>query len=255
MIDHVGNYLEWLKGNMFQTEISPGIIEVTTPFLDRHNDYTQVYVQKTIDGMYVVSDKGYTLSDLEMCGVEFNTSKKKDILQQTLNRLGLKLNETTSELYAECKQHALAEVQHRLIQGMLDVNDMFYLSSPNIKTLFFEEVKSFFDTNEIYYSESINVSGKSGFNHFFNFLLQRNKKNPERFVKLMNSATRNNVERYIFSWNDIRAARSNELKETKLIVCINDDKKSNHSNVGGFEEYGIDFFYWSDRLKNIEKLA
>lgn len=254
-IDHVENYLKWLKDNMSQCEISPGIIEVTTPFLDRHNDYTQVYVRNKGDGAYIVSDNGYTLSDLEMCGVEFNTKKKKDILQQTLNRLGLKWNEVTEELYAECKQRSLAEVQHRLIQGMLDVNDMFYLSSPSIKSLFFEDVKNFFDINEIYYSESINVSGKSGFSHSFNFLLQRNKKHPERFIKLMNAATRNNVERYIFSWSDILAARNSMLKESKLIVCVNDSKKVNRSILDGFIEYGIDFFLWSDREKNVEKLA
>ena len=39
MINHIKNYLQWLETNMRQENIGPNIVEITTPFLDRHNDY------------------------------------------------------------------------------------------------------------------------------------------------------------------------------------------------------------------------
>lgn len=252
MIDHVDNYLKWLKDNMTQTEIRPGICEITAPFLDRHNDYTQIYVEDTRDGLFRVSDGGYTLSDLSMCGMEFNTPKKKELLQQSLNRLGLRLDEKHEILYAICSRSDLPSIQHRMIQGMLDINDMFYLSSPNIKSLFFEEVKKFFDSHEIYYSEGMSVIGKSGFSHSYNFVLQRNKKNPQRFIKLMNSVSRNNAERIIFSWGDTKEARGNN---EMLIVLINDSQKVTDSVIAGFRQYDIDPLLWSARNENIKIFA
>ena len=83
-------------------------------------------------------------------------------------------------------------------------------------------------------------------------MLQRNENNPERFIRLINSTSRSNIERAIFSWDD---TRQNREKDTKLIICINDLGKINTSNITGFNEYGIDYFFWSDRGKNISKLA
>ena len=252
MIDHINNYLKWLKDNMTQTEIKPGVCEITTPFLDRHNDYTQIYVEDTHDGLFRVSDGGYTLSDLSMCGMEFNTPKKKELLQQSLNRLGIKLDEKQEILYTICSKSELPSIQHRMIQSMLDINDMFYLSSPNIKSLFYEDVKAFFDSHEIYYSEGMNVMGKSGFSHSYNFVLQRNKENPQRFIKLMNSVSRTNAERIIFSWGDTKEVRGND---EKLIVLINDHQKVTDSVIAGFRQYDIDPLLWSQRSENIKIFA
>ena len=48
MLNHIENYLNWLKSNMTQTRIDNNMIEITTPFLDRHNDYTQIYLKAVI---------------------------------------------------------------------------------------------------------------------------------------------------------------------------------------------------------------
>ena len=254
MLDHVQNYLKWMKNNMTQNEICPGITEVTTPFLDRHNDYTQIYIKKDEDD-FIVTDGGFTLTDLAMCGMEFNTDRKKEVLNQTLNRLGISLNEKNMELFINSTETGLPAAEHQMIQSMLDISDMFYLASPSIRNLFFDEVKGFFDTNEIYYSEDIGVIGKSGFNHTFNFLLQRNKKHPQRFIKLMNVASRNNMERYIFSWNDIKENRKTDKRESRLIVLINDDKKVSNTVLDGFRKYDIEPVLWSERSDNTEEFA
>lgn len=66
------------------------VVEITTPHLDRHNDYLQFYVKKTEDGL-LFTDGGYVLDDLEVSGVVFNTPKRTALLQQTLNGFGVQV--------------------------------------------------------------------------------------------------------------------------------------------------------------------
>ncbi len=249
MINHVENYLQWLRANMAQNVIRDGMIEVTTPFLDRHNDYTQIYVIDSGKGKYTVSDDGYTINDLEMCGVELTTSKRKDIFHHTLNRMGVKYNEASQELYIECSQKDLPAAQHRLIQSVLDVNDMFYLAGPTVKSLFFEDVSTYFDKNEIYYTNNVSFIGQSGFPHSYDFLLQRNKTHSERFIKLMNAPTRGNAERYLFAWDDTKSVRQerNGNHESKLIVLINDTKPVSSNIIECLNQYQVQPIPWSQR--------
>lgn len=122
MESHINNYLEWLRKNMKEETLPNGVVEITTPFLDRHNDYTQIYLQKLEDGNYRVTDLGYTVDDLEMCGVDITTGKRYEILRRTLNVMGAQFDNKSKELYIECDGSKLAEAQHALIQCMLDVN-------------------------------------------------------------------------------------------------------------------------------------
>ena len=48
-------------------EVRAGVCEITTPFVDRHNDSLQIYLFQE-NGNYVLTDDGYTLSNLEMSG-------------------------------------------------------------------------------------------------------------------------------------------------------------------------------------------
>ena len=45
----VRSYADWLRAK-FTTKDINGICEITTPFLDRHNDRLQLYVEKTSAG-------------------------------------------------------------------------------------------------------------------------------------------------------------------------------------------------------------
>lgn len=125
MINHIKNYLQWLETNMRQENIGPNIVEITTPFLDRHNDYTQIYLEELSDQSFIVSDKGYTVTDLKLSGVDMSTDKRSAIFQQILNRLGIEFDTQTETLFIKCKQNRIPEVQHTLLQGMLDINEEY----------------------------------------------------------------------------------------------------------------------------------
>ena len=83
-------YTNWLKERVRIKTIGD-ICELTTPFVDRHNDYMQIYVKATPSGM-LLTDDGYTLRDLEISGLEFNAERRKNELKIILNGFGVSLD-------------------------------------------------------------------------------------------------------------------------------------------------------------------
>lgn len=53
----VGQYQSWVKDKTTLKSVHTDWVEVSTPFLDRHNDYIQLYVKK-VSGGYIISDDG-----------------------------------------------------------------------------------------------------------------------------------------------------------------------------------------------------
>ena len=61
--------------------------------------------------------------------------------------------------------------KHNLVQAMLAVNDLFYLASPIVSSLFLEDVIAWLDENEIRYTPSVKFTGKSGYDNLFDFVI------------------------------------------------------------------------------------
>ena len=57
--DLVDAYVEWLKQKINAKNID-GVCEITTPFLDRHNDHLQIYIKKAGDAL-ILTDDGYII--------------------------------------------------------------------------------------------------------------------------------------------------------------------------------------------------
>lgn len=257
MVDHIENYLNWLKSNMTQTRIDNDTFEITTPFLDRHNDYTQIYLKEINPGTFLVTDKGYTITDLKLSGIDLDTDRRKLILKQILNRTGLRYNLETDEIYIEAGYNNLPSAQHTLIQGMLDINDMFFLNTPVVTSLFYDDVKRFFDAYEIYYSENISITGRSGLTHSYPFHLQKNKLHPERFIKIANRMIRADAERFMFAWGDVSETRNADSIQANLIILINDTETVNHSLTESLHRYDETIIpvLWSQHIEKKELFA
>ena len=57
-------YAQWVRDKSVRREVNDQYVEITTPNLDRRNDYTLIYVRKD-DGGFVLTDGGDTIQD---CG-------------------------------------------------------------------------------------------------------------------------------------------------------------------------------------------
>lgn len=252
-MNHIDNYLVWLKTHMRQETVGNNLVEITTPFLDRHNDCTQIYVENLPGGQVRISDYGYIVDDLEMCGVSLEKGKRNTLFRQVLNGRGIRFDKKSKALYVVCDKSQMAENQHMLLQSMLDVNDMFYLSSDNVTSVFYDDVVKFFDSNDIYYSKDMKVTGRSGLTHDFPFVMQKNKNHPERMVKLSNRFDKNEAERFMFAWSDVYENR----KDSQLIILVNDANPYNKNLPEHMARYNssISTVNWSERMNSLKIFA
>ena len=101
------------------------------------------------------------------------------LLHSTLNGFGVKLSGSAIE--AEASKENFALKKHNLLQAMLAVNDMFYLASPMVSSIFYEDVIAWLDKNEIRYVTNVKFTGKSGLDHHFDFVIPKSKTQPDRF--------------------------------------------------------------------------
>jgi len=122
----VDQYSVWLQDKTALREIHDNCIEITTPYLDRHNDCLQIYVRRT-NGHFVLTDDGYILDDLELSGCKIDNPKRKETLITALNGFGVHRNGRALEVRAS--KNDFASKKHNLLQAMLAVNDLFYLAS------------------------------------------------------------------------------------------------------------------------------
>lgn len=97
-------------------------MEITAPYLDRNNDYIQIYLKKEDEG-YLLTDGGSTITGLIQEGCSIDTPKRQRLLQLTLNSYGVVENNGALQVKATPDNFALQK--HFLLQAILAVNDMF----------------------------------------------------------------------------------------------------------------------------------
>lgn len=186
MIDEIQSlmeqYLQWLKDKTALKQIDKDWVQVTTPHLDRHNDCLQFYIRKDANG-FLLSDDGYIIHDLISSGCSLDSEKRKALLKMTLAGFGVQLDGETLILKASAENFALKK--HNFLQAMLAVNDLFYLASPYVANLFYEDVVQWLDHSDIRYTPNIKFTGKSGFDHMFDFVIPKSRKQPERILQTL----------------------------------------------------------------------
>lgn len=119
MIDEIqtllDQYMVWLKDKTALRQVKDWI-EITTPYLDRHNDYLQIYAKRE-NGGFLLTDDSYTIKDLRISGCELESKKRKDFLTLTLNGFGVKTDGDALVVHASADNFAMRK--HNLIQAML----------------------------------------------------------------------------------------------------------------------------------------
>lgn len=242
-------YLTWLRRG-FSSESFEGGCELTTPFLDRHNDHLQVYALKQ-NGKIILSDDGYILSDLRTSGLELTTPKRKIVLDTALKGFGVQLRD--SQLIVEASPRNVGQRLHSLLQAMLAINDMFTMSQPRIATFFWEDVRDFLDRHHVRYSPRVKLAGKTGFDHAIDFLIPRSLAAPERIVQTINAPSRNTIASYLFVLGDTRDARGSA---SEAYAFLNDrDREVGGDIIEALETYQVIPTLWSQRERYGEELA
>lgn len=242
-------YLDWLKSRTALRQIEDWV-EITTPYLDRHNDYLQIYARREGSG-FLLTDDGYVMEDLSQGGCKLESPKRQTLLRAALNGFGVQVNDGKLEVRASDQNFSLK--QHNLVQAMLAVNDLFYLAAPVVENLFYEDVVAWLDINEIRYTPSIKLTGKTGYDHHFDFVIPKSRQKPERLVQTVSRPSRDSAEVLAFSWIDTKEVRSSN---SQFYAILNDSEKSVPSSVvDALSSYDIRPIMWSARDQAKEDLV
>lgn len=242
-------YLAWLKDKTTLRQVKDWI-EITTPYLDRHNDYLQIYAKRDNNGFFLTDD-GYIIGDLRRSGCELESKKRKDLLTLTLNGFGVKL--VGDELIVHASSDNFALRKHNIVQAMLAVNDLFYLAVPMVASLFLEDVTSWLDLHEIRYTPKVKFTGKSGYDHLFDFVIPASKRQPERILQAINRPSRDTAQAVAFYWIDTKEVRP---PNSRAYAFLNDSEHAPSVSVlDALRNYDVHPVLWSAREKVKGELA
>ncbi len=253
MIDEIASlmdkYRDWLRDKTALRQVKD-YVEITTPFLDRHNDYIQIYAKKE-NGGYLLTDDGYTIQDLQLSGCALDSPKRQNLLKVTLAGFGVQSRDETLAVKATPDNFALRK--HNLLQAILAVNDLFYLAQPYVASVFLEDVTAWLELVGIRYTPNVKFTGKSGYDHLFDFAIPKSKKAPERILRAINNPTKDSAQSLAFSWIDTKDVRS---QESKVYAILNDAERSlNPSIVDALKSYDVVPVPWSKKEDVREALA
>jgi hypothetical protein len=244
----VAQYLRWLKEGIRVSELEAAC-QISTPFLDRHNDEIEIYVEKR-NGTLLLTDDGYTISDLESSGMNFETEKRKAHLAAILNGFGVRLTE--KELQVPATLQDFPQKKHNLVQAILAVNDMFVMAEEHVVSLFKEDVAKFLEERSIPVFPDFKLSGRSGFDHKFDFGLAKTARKPQRVLNVINNLTKDRATSFAFAVADVRAIRPEPLQ---ALTWLNDvENPPNEENLGAIRAYEIQPLMWSVKEQALDFL-
>ena len=242
-------YWNWLRDKTTLRRIN-GWVEITTPYLDRHNDRIQIYAMRRDSG-YVLADGGYVLDDLEQSGCKIDGGRREALLQMTLNGFGVRRAENQLEVNASKSNFALRK--HNLVQAMLAVNDLFYLAQPMVVSLFYEDVVNWLNASNVRYISNVKFTGASGYDHLFQFVIPKSTEQPERILRPINRPNRERAQSMAFSWIDTKDVRP---PESRAYTILNDSDSGVSANVlDAMRNYEVNPILWSERDKALSELA
>lgn len=244
----IKSYVDWLKEGISIQEIR-GSCQITTPFLDRHNDALQIYVEK-YDGNLRLTDDGYTIKDLRASGLEISGEKRETHLQAILNGFGVKLE--GDEIFTLSTIRDFPQKKHSLVQAILEINDMFVMAREYVASLFKEDVARFLHQNQIPIFADLKLSGRSGFDHKFDFGLPKTSRKPERVLQAINNLSREYTTSVAFAVADVNAIRPEPLG---AYAFINDsDHPPSDEYVSALRAYSVVPLFWSKRENALSDL-
>ena len=244
----VQQYVDWVKLNL-SVDQQDGMCIITSPLLDRHHDYLQIYVEHSGTEI-LLSDDGYTLRDLKISGLEINTEVRTEALNQAIRPFGVDV--LGDELSLIASESDFPQRKHDLLQAMLAVGDLIHLAQATVSAVFKEDVEKYLREQNVRFISDIRLTGISGFHHQFDFVIPESHQNPERYLKAINNPNRENIVALLFAWQDVQSAR---VSNAKMVAVLNDEgRRLNADNAAALAKYGVEIIQWTERDRNVALL-
>ena len=249
------SYNEWVAQEFNYETIETSLVRIDTPFFDRHNDSLILYAQINQNDTITLTDGGYVIDDLESSGIYImRSTQRKQLLKQQLLSYGVSLNADTYELFIQTRLTNFPNDKHRLLQAMLFTNDMFMLGKKITANVFFEDVATFLEKNNIRAFQNVSFIGVSGMSHKFEFSIPGIREIPDRLIKTLNVP---NNEMYAKALTaDVHNTAAIFSRPTQFYAFVNDTDKKIKSDIRSLLEYeDIKVIPYSQRENFVKELA
>ena len=105
---------------------------------------------------------------------------------------------------------------------------MFYLASPTVEAIFFEDVTAWLDMSGIRYTPRVKFTGKTGLDHMCDFVISEWRFEPERIMRAINNPNRSAAQNLVMAWLDTREARP---ENSVSYAFLNDNEREISSAV------------------------
>lgn len=202
-------YFDWLFNEYIYEDLESNIVKIDTPFLDNQFDTIVMYAEFLNREKIKLTDDGWTINNLESRGLTFSSHSKKRnaLLEDITNSLGIEI--INNELTVTAPIDKFPIIKQRLLQAIMQANDLIVLRDDNVKTIFFEQFSAFLDEHKVFYSKKPSYAGKKGITVQFDFSIPGIKK--EKLVKTISNG--------------------NDLNGTKLLTMNTQLLENNKPNV------------------------
>ena len=209
-------YYKWLKKDLIFSDINDEYVSISSPFMDTNFDNINLYAKFINSDNIEVSDFGYTIFNLEEAGI--NLDKRSKVAWRIYNtalkdfgvtRLGDNLLIRTS-----VDHFPLAK--NRLLQAIMRINDIAYLSKGNIKEAFNDIVESFLIKQNVLYTPNVEIANQNGVSSHFDFSIP-SRSGTERLIK---TSARPNDPNYAKVFNYDVKATSPSRNATFIYVAV-----------------------------------
>ena len=239
---YIDGYLAFLKDHSREVAVSENISKITLPFLDSLNDCTEIFIVKNGND-FIVTDNGETLSNLSFNGITIKGAARQNIFNRIVHSYGVQIE--SNSMFIKATMSDLYLKKHLLLQCISKVNDMYMLSRNNVQSIFLEEIRGFFDDNDVGYVPDHRITGRSGLTANYDFAIPRSKATPFTLIKAVNNLNKDKVKSTIFDWNDTMTSCEDR---SRLFVVYNDLESSPKDDaVSALQTYGVSAHAWSKK--------
>lgn len=212
-------YFHWLMEEYTFSDLDKNVVKIGTPFLDADFDYITMYAVFMQNGKIKITDDGWTLNNLENYGLSFNGRSKhrNQLLTDITNSLGVTVLDKELSITTDLDKFPLAK--QRLLQAIMQVNDLAVLQNKNVKSIFFEEIEAFLNQNDVLYVKRPSFAGKEGITVQFDFSVPT-KKSGEQLIRTISNG--NELNRAKLLAIDTRLL-SRTKSDARYIALIDDE--------------------------------
>ncbi|WP_277293916.1 DUF1828 domain-containing protein [Streptococcus hyointestinalis] len=212
-------YFDWLTKEYLFNDIDNNVVEISTPFLDNDFDHIIMYAEFLPNDRLVLTDDGWTIDKLKSRGVTFSgrTKSRNKSLFDILNNLGIHLTHD-GELNITTDVDKFPLAKQRLLQAIIQVNDLVITHNKTVKSPLFEEVQEILKSREILYSERPSFAGMEGITVQFDFSVPTLKN--EKLIRTIPDA--NNLNRAKLLAMDTRLL-SGHKSNVEYVALIDDE--------------------------------